>query len=73
MKDEINVKIGEWIKMKREDAHLTQQEVGDKLGVSKTAIHYWETAKRVMYAWQLFDICTAIGADPSDLQRYLEE
>lgn len=59
--------IGDWLVEKRTKRGMTQQEVADKLGCTRVAVHSWETAKRSMYAETLFAYCKAIDADPNDL------
>lgn len=69
MKDDINTLIGKWLREKREEKHMTGQEVADALGVTKTAVSYWESGKRTIYAYQMMDYCKAVGADPEELVR----
>lgn len=69
MKDDINTKIGAWLSEKRKAKGMTMQEVAERLGVTKTAVHYWETGKRTIYAYQMMDYCAIVGADPEDLVR----
>lgn len=67
MKDNItNKKIGAWLAQEREKRGFSQQYVADILGVTKTAVHYWETGKRTIYAINFIDYCKAIGANPTD-------
>lgn len=60
---DMNKEIGEAMKKYRKKQHVTMQEVADKLGVTKTAVHYWESGKRTIYAFQLIDYCKAIDVD----------
>ena len=39
--------IGAYIKKLREDNNLTQEQLGDKLGVKKAAVQKWESGKVV--------------------------
>ena len=72
MKDEMmNKKIGEWLVERRTRAGLTLQQVADRFGVSKVAVHYWEVGKNGMSASQLMHFCQIVGADPDDLRRHL--
>ena len=61
MLDEFNIKLGEALRIKREQAGLNQPELAEKLGVSKVAVHQWETGKRNMYAKALSNYCDALG------------
>lgn len=69
MKDDVNTQIGKWLREKREARKMTGQEVADALGVTKTAVSYWESGKRTIYAWQMMEYCRVIGADPEELIR----
>lgn len=71
--DDINRFIGEWLADYRIQKDVTQQELADKLGVTRTAVHYWETGKRRMYAYQLMDYCEALGIDAQELVYALKE
>lgn len=44
--NDTNKQIGAWLAMKRKEKNLSQQNVADMLGVSKVAVHLWETGKR---------------------------
>lgn len=66
-----NARIGRWLAEKRDEKGLSQQAVADRLGVTRTAVHYWESGKRTIYAVNLIDYCRAIGADPEDIIRDL--
>lgn len=65
--------IGEWLAHQRESRGLTQGEVGDMLGVTKVAVHYWETGKRKLFASALFDYCSVLGVDPQDLVEHIKK
>lgn len=45
-----NRAIGEWLAKERKKQRISQRKMADILGVSKSAIHYWETGKRTIYA-----------------------
>ena len=59
--DEFYVKLGIALKKAREKAKMTQQEVADKMGVSKVSVFYYEKGERKMYASVLKDYCKAVG------------
>ena len=67
MKSNMNTAIGQWLARQREAKGYSQQYVADRLGVTRTAVHYWETGKRTIYAVTMMDYCKAIGADPNEL------
>ena len=61
--------LGVWLSEQRKIRGLTMQDVADRLGVTKTAVHYWETGKRSMYARHVLEYCRAIGIDPDEIVR----
>ena len=69
MDEKIDIRIGSWLADQRKKRGLTMQEVADRLGVTKTAVHYWESGKRSMYARHVLDYCDAIGIDADELVR----
>lgn len=72
MKDDMNILIGKWLREHREAKSITGQQVADALGVTKTAVSYWESGKRTIYAWQMMEYCKFIGADPEELVRSIK-
>lgn len=64
MKDnDFDIRLGQWLKAKRQEQHRSLQSVADALGVTRTAVHCWETGKRSLYASTLLDVCAVLGAD----------
>jgi transcriptional regulator with XRE-family HTH domain len=64
-----NKKIGAYLAKERRAKKISQQQLADRLGVSKTAVHYWETGKRTIYADQMLEYCEQIGIDPQELVK----
>lgn len=64
-----NKKIGAYLAKERRAKKISQQQLADRLGVSKTAVHYWETGKRTIFADQMLEYCEQVGIDPQDLIR----
>lgn len=62
-----NSRIGKWLAEKREEKDLSQQYVADRLGVTRTAVHYWESGKRTIYAVNLIEYCMVLGVDPREI------
>lgn len=62
-----NSRIGKWLAEKREEKDLSQQYVADRLGVTRTAVHYWESGKRTIYAVNLIEYCKVLGVDPREI------
>ena len=69
--DADNIRIGRWMAEKRAESGMSQQAVADRLGVTRTAVHYWESGKRTIYAVNFMEYCKAIGANPEEIVRDL--
>lgn len=66
MEKDYNTEIGKWLANKRKEKGYSQQYIAERLNVSKVAVHYWETGKRVIYAVHFMDYCKVIGVDPKE-------
>lgn len=64
-----NKKIGAYLAKERRAKKVSQQQLADRMGVTKTAVHYWETGKRTIYADQMLEYCDQLGIDPQDLVK----
>lgn len=62
-----NSMISEWIKEKRIEKGWKQEQLGEKVGVTKTAVSYWESGKRSVSAEMFVSICKALDANPQEL------
>ena len=62
-----NKKIGAYLAKERKAKKITQQQIADRLHVSKSAVSCWELDKRTIYAEQMINYCEALGIDPQDL------
>lgn len=62
--EDMNAKIGAWMRRKRQEAKLSQQEVADRMGHTRTAVYYWENGKRTIYATNLLEFCKVMSIDP---------
>lgn len=71
--DELNAKIGAVLRKYRKQRKMSMQEVADKLNVTKTAVHYWESGKRSIYADQMLDYCDVIDLDPQQIIKEVLE
>lgn len=71
MKD-TNALIGEWLAEQRKTKGWSQQYVADHLGCTRTAVHYWESGKRTIYAVNLVDYCHLLNADIEELTKHLK-
>ena len=43
---------------------MSQQEVADRMGHTRTAVYYWENGKRTIYATNLLEFCKVMNIDP---------
>jgi len=59
--DEFDKKLGEILRAERESARLSQQDMADRLGLTKMTISHWEKGKRSMKASSLKDYCAVLG------------
>lgn len=61
--DEFYVKLGSILRELREQKGLTQQEVADKIGVTRAAVANYENGLRAMYAKNLIAYCRVVDAN----------
>ena len=66
-KDNFSKRLGQYLAEKRKEAHLTQQQVADRMGCTNTRIGNWEQGIREMNAKDLVRYCEIIGADLEEL------
>ena len=59
--DEFDKKLGEILRAEREAAGLSQQDMADRLGLTKMTISHWENGNRSMKASSLKDYCAVLG------------
>jgi transcriptional regulator with XRE-family HTH domain len=62
-----SVTVGERVRAAREDAGLSQEALGAKLGVTQTAVSYWEAGKRDPGVADLLRIADALSVTASSL------
>lgn len=55
--------LGQAIKVAREEAHLSQIQLAEKLGVQQSTISTWEKGHARPNIPQLLDLAKAVGAD----------
>ena len=61
------VKIGKFIKDKRKDKKITQDELAEKLGVTNRAISKWENGNCMPDSGIILDLCKILGITINDL------
>ena len=59
--------FGAMLKKARKDAELTQEQVADRVGLSRTSITNIERGKQHIALHQLFLLASAVGQRPEDL------
>ena len=55
------------IKAARVNADLTQQKLAERLGVSRRAVHDWESGKKKMSKSHKIAFCTVVGVTEDDI------
>lgn len=63
-RSEITAQIGENLRRARKKKHLTQQDIADRTGISRTVYGKYETGDVEIGVTNLFAICDAIGVRP---------
>ena len=59
--------LGALLRDARKSASLTQQDIADRLRVSRTTVASWEIGRRVIYADDLMKYCDALNLDINDV------
>ena len=59
--DEFDKKLGEILRAEREATKLSQQDMADRLGLTKMTISHWENGNRSIKASSLKDYCAVLG------------
>ena len=60
-------RLGQILRVEREKAGLTIEQVASRMGMSKQAVSHYEIGIRQMWASTLRDYCKAIGISISDV------
>lgn len=61
------------LRSRRAAFHISQEELADKSGVSKSVITHYENARFVPSASNLFKLCESLGCDPNYLCGWTED
>lgn len=59
--------FGENLQYYRRLKNLTQQELGERIGIGHSSISLWEKGERSPSVAQLYQLCGALGCSPNDL------
>lgn len=68
---QFNIKLGSFLRKKREEKGYSLEDVAKALGVTRMAVSNWETGKRSMYFEALSNYCKILGLKMSDIEREL--
>lgn len=55
------------IRAERARADMTQDELAERLGTTKTTVSLWESARQVPGGDKIYNIAVALGCTPNDL------
>lgn len=64
-----NKKLGAVLKNIRNERHLSQQEIADRLGVSRSCYTHYETGDRGMDINVLFKLCDIYNVDVNEILK----
>ncbi|WP_105302934.1 helix-turn-helix domain-containing protein [Anaerolactibacter massiliensis] len=59
--------LGSALRSEREKKNLSQQDIADRMGVTKMAVSNWESGNRSMYAKTVKEYCRALGISIASL------
>ncbi len=63
----VSAEVGHLIRTAREAANLTQLGLAQRLGVTQTAVSYWESGKRTPAIDDLLNLADTLGVPPARL------
>jgi transcriptional regulator with XRE-family HTH domain len=70
---DFDIKLGELLRAERERRHMTQNQVAEKLGVSKMTVSRWESGDRSLTAKRLLEYCKVIGVAAEEIFARMED
>ena len=73
MKEVIQVTLGEKIKEARKQAGLSQEQLSEKLGVSRSAVAKWETNGGIPDRDNLYRLAEVLNVTVNDLHHIIEQ
>lgn len=65
----VDVKLGEIIRAKRKEMHMTQTDLANKAGTTTQCIYYYEKGTRGLSMSMFFALCDILNLDPNDIQK----
>lgn len=73
MGDIFYLKVGELLKEYRLGCNLTQEEVADRLNVSRSCYASWELGRRNMNIDDMFKLCDIFGVDINEFSKQVKK
>lgn len=67
--NDFDKRVGQQIRQLREKKKMTQQEVADALGVTKTAVCNWESGNRALYLDTAKKICKVLDVSLEEISE----
>lgn len=61
------LELGDNILQKRQAEKLTQEQLGNRVGITGNTIHLYESAQSIMKVDKLFLLIEALGCEPNDI------
>ena len=65
--DDFDVNVGNNLRKLRTKQNMSQQELGNKLNVTRTAVCHWESGGRALYFSTAKEICKILNCKLDDL------
>ncbi len=67
--NEFDIKVGSNLRELREKSGMTQQEIAEKLNVTRTAVCHWESGERALYFSTAKQVCKILNCTLEDLLK----
>lgn len=68
-RSDVTASIGLALRRARKKKHLTQQDISDRTGITRSVIGRYETGDIEISVTNYIAICDAIGCDPREILR----
>lgn len=66
-----NMSLGRYIGLRRKRISMTQEQLADRIHVSKSAVAKWETDRGIPDRDNLYRLAEVLGADITELHRII--
>lgn len=67
--NDFDIKVGSNLRELREKSGMTQQEIAEKLNVTRTAVCHWESGERALYFSTAKQVCKILNCTLEDLLK----